>query len=276
MTGLPLIGRRPSAHKSAKPFLFICFFSLVFSVRQRSARAWAAALEMGLGWGESEGQRACGFSSRRRPPPTSGFGVSGPKPSRALPPPRGAPESAGPAHVAGCPGRRARRPPHNGDQSRPRAYPPPRASRARGAPEGSRTGLPRWGRGGSGGGRRPSSFSNRDGYLTSLSAGPLSRPGHPEKQAAPNLGILAVAGATAVPPYSPVDAIFSLLPSRSLNVRLPLAFPLGAALRRRETRNLGCYHRARPRGWEREGRTTAFSPFAPATLVLILSKEHRM
>lgn len=45
-------------------------------------------------------------------------------------------------------------------------------------------------------------------------------------------------------PWTP----FSLLPSRSLNVRLPLAFPLGAALRRRETRNLGRYHRARPRG----------------------------
>lgn len=46
-------------------------------------------------------------------------------------------------------------------------------------------------------------------------------------------------------PWTP----FSLLPPRSLNVRLPLTFPLGAALRRRETRNLGCYHRARPRGW---------------------------
>lgn len=45
-------------------------------------------------------------------------------------------------------------------------------------------------------------------------------------------------------PWTP----FSRLPSRSRNVRLPLAFPLGAALRRRETRNLGRYHRARLRG----------------------------
>lgn len=48
-------------------------------------------------------------------------------------------------------------------------------------------------------------------------------------------------------PWTP----FSLLPPRSLNVRLPLAFPLGAALRRREARNLGRYHRAGPRGGAR-------------------------
>lgn len=73
-------------------------------------------------------------------------------------------------------------------------------------------------------------------------------------------------------PWTP----FSLLPSRSLNVRLPLAGPLDAALRRRGTRNLRRYHRAPATGEGEGGMSRRFPSFAPASLVLILSKEPRM
>ncbi|CAO2640464.1 hypothetical protein LEMLEM_LOCUS25350 [Lemmus lemmus] len=70
-------------------------------------------------------------------------------------------------------------------------------------------------------------------------------------------------------PWTP----FSRLPPRSLNVRLPLAVPLGAALRRREIRNLGRYHRARPRGWARRFEPVISRALVPETGDPILSKE---
>lgn len=156
MTGPPFIGLRPSARKSVKPFQLICFYCPSFSARQSRPRALAAFLKMRLGWEKSEGLRNCSFRSRRSAlsPPVSGLrgfgasGLRGSRPGRALPPPpRGAPEAAGPAHVAGGPEREAGRPPHNGGQGWPSAPPPPRAPRAPEVPEGSRTGLLGGGRG---------------------------------------------------------------------------------------------------------------------------------
>eukprot|EP00072_Mus_musculus_P068606 XP_017170369.1 PREDICTED: uncharacterized protein LOC108167339 [Mus musculus] len=70
-------------------------------------------------------------------------------------------------------------------------------------------------------------------------------------------------------PWTP----FSRLPPRSLNVRLLLAFPLGAALRRRETRNLGRYHRARPRGWPKRSEPELFGSSLPKPLTRSSPKE---
>lgn len=247
ITGRPLIGRHPSAHKPTMPFL-LAFFSLGFSAKQSRPPARAASLAMG----EGESQRSALLRLLEQPstppPPAaaaSGLGVPRSRPCRALPqPPRGAPEAAGPAHVAGGPERGARRPPHNGDRGRPRAPPPPHAPRAPGAPEGSRTGLPGGGRGEE---RGPSSSSGRGGYLTPPRQLHSVVPATPRDEQ-PQIWVSRPSPARPLFPHTHPWTPFSLLPSRSLNVRLPLAFPLGAALRRRETRNLGRYHRARPRG----------------------------
>lgn len=223
--GAPAHRPAPLGPQTALPFLLICFAP----APGRGGGAPGPRRLPGTRVGSAKERRACGSASRHLR-----FRVAG----------RGARETAGPAHVAGGPERGARRPPHNGDHRRPRASPPPRAPRALGAPEGSRTSLRGGGRGGE---RGPSSSSGRGRYLTPFSATPLRRPATPGDERAP---IWATRPSPARPqshhthPWTP----FSLLPPRSLNVRLPLAFPLGVALRRREARNLGRYHRARPRG----------------------------
>ena len=105
------------------------------------------------------------------PPPVSGCRARG-LAELSRPHPTRGPEASGPAHVASGPDLGARPPPHNGGQGRPRAPPPPTAPRAPGAPEGSRAGLPGGGRGRRGGGRRPSSSSDRGGHLTPFSGKP--------------------------------------------------------------------------------------------------------
>lgn len=50
MTGRPLIGRHPSAHKPAMPFLFVyLLFPPGSSAKQSRPQAWAASLKMGVG-----------------------------------------------------------------------------------------------------------------------------------------------------------------------------------------------------------------------------------
>lgn len=214
------------------------------------------------------------FSSRRRAAPTSSLGVPGSRPGPTPPPPpppRGAPEAAGPAHVAGGPERGAR-PAHNGGHRRPRAPPPPRAPRAAGALEDSRTGLP-----GGGGEGESGLFSSPDrgGDLTPSSEPHSVVPTTPQRRAAPGLGALAVAGAAAFPPHSPVDAIFS--PSSSFSQRpSPSPWPP----RRRTAQARSPQPRALPSGQATgvggEGlnhRSLVLPPAAPAP---ILSKGRRL
>lgn len=49
--------------------------------------------------------------------------------------------------------------------------------------------------------------------------------------------------------------------------------PKGAALRRRETRNLGRYHRARPRGWPKRSEPELFGSSLPKPLTRSSPKE---
>lgn len=161
-----------------------------------------------------------------------------------------APEALGPAHVARDPEHPHRQPPHKGGPDGLRTPPTtarPALARATRAPEGSRTSPPGGGRGRERGpppellggrGGNPNPFQQFHSVIPATPRG--ERPPVWVSQLSP-----ARPRSHSTYPWTP----FSLLPPRSLNVRLPLTFPLGAALRRRETRNLGCYHRARPRGW---------------------------
>lgn len=254
MTGPPFIGLRPSARKSVKPFQLICFYSPSFSARQSRPRALAAFLKMRLGWEKSEGLRNCSFRSRRSAlsPPVSGlrsFGAPGLEAWPSPPPtPARGPGGRRPRPRGGRPRARGRT---AATQWRPRLA--QRASAASSPPRAGGAGRfqnrpARWGEGSGGeekGGRR----APRAAAGTS----------HPSQQIHSVVPVTprderSLTWASQPPPARPrlhhthPWTPFSLLPSRSLNVRLPLAFPLGAALRRRETRNLGRYHRARPRG----------------------------
>lgn len=69
ITGRPLIGRHPSAHKPAMPFLFAAPPpSRPLLGEAKSPSGLSRLPGNGRGWGESEERRCCGFSSSRRPP----------------------------------------------------------------------------------------------------------------------------------------------------------------------------------------------------------------
>lgn len=116
MTGLLLIGRRPSAHKSAMAF-FICFLPKLFG--EIVSFGFGPSL-CKWGWGSRKGSRLTTSGTIVRPPP----------------PP-----------VLGCPARgrteRHHRRSPEGRRPRPRGERPgARAPRTAGALEGSRAGLP--------------------------------------------------------------------------------------------------------------------------------------
>lgn len=140
MTGLLLIGRRPSAHKSAMAF-FICFLPKLSGEIESPSGLGRLSVSGGGEVGRAAGSRLLEPSSG--PPHLRFWGArleAGPSAITG-----GALKAAGPAHVAGGRARWARRPPHNGGHRRPRAPLPPRAPRTAGALEGSRAGLPRGG-----------------------------------------------------------------------------------------------------------------------------------
>lgn len=148
-----------------------------------------------------------------------------------------------------------------------------RPSRATRPPKGSRTSPP------SGGGEGnadppppPPSSSGRGGNSNPFRRLHSVIPATPRDERLPVwVSQLSPAGprSHSAYPWTP----FSRLPPRSLNVRLLLAFPLGAALRRRETRNLGRYHRARPRGWPKRSEPELFGSSLPKPLTRSSPKE---
>lgn len=168
-----------------------------------------------MGVGKSEGQRAHDFGNHRPAPPPPVLGC----PARGWTErhPRRSSEGRRPRPRGGRPGAR-------GATAATQWRPPqaPRAPAAASPPDGGGAGRfqsrpTQWGRGRE---RGPSSSSGRGGYLTHFSETPLNCPGHPQRQAVP---IWESRPSPARPhfhhthPWTP----FSLLPSRSLNVRLP-------------------------------------------------------
>lgn len=149
--------------------------------------------------------------------------------------------------------------PRNGGHRRPPRAPAAAASPPRGGGAGRFQNRPaRWGRGGESG---LVSSLGRGGYLTPSPQNPTRSSRPPPRGEQPPIRASRPSPARPRLPHTHPWTPFSLLPPRSLNVRLPLPFPLGAALRRREARNLGRYHRAGPRGGT--GWTIAASPSRP-------------
>lgn len=130
----------------------------------------------------------------------------------------------------------------------------------------------RWGRGRERGSPQPPSSSGRGGNSNPFQRLHSVIPVNPRDERLP-VWVSQLSPARprshSAHPWTP----FSRLPPRSLNVRLPLAFPLGAALRRRETRNLGRYHRARPRGWPKRSEPVLSGSSLPKPLTRSSPKE---
>lgn len=206
------------------------------------------------------GETGHGFSSRHQPPRFTRLRgdrlQAQPRSPKRLRGPRPRPRGEGPGAPAPTTAtqRRPGRAPHAPTTARP--------SRATRAPEGSRTSPPGGGRGRECG---PPSSSGRGGNSNPFQQSPSVIPATP-RDGRPPVWVSRLSPARprfhSTYPWTP----FSLLPPRSLNVRLPLAFPLGAALRRRETRNLGRYHRARPPGWAKRNEPVLSGSSLPKPL----------
>lgn len=178
-------------------------------------------------------------------PPHLQFRGAGPEawPNSPVPTPRGAPKPQAPptwraARISG-PDRRHTMEAKAGP-ARPRRLQPPARRGRRKVPEPA---CPVGGGEGAEGDAGHRASQTAAGTSHPSRESPLSRPCHPQRRAAPNLGVPAVGGATTVPPRSPVDAIFS--PSFSFSQR---PSPSRCSSRRRTAQARDPQPRALPSG----------------------------